>query len=116
MTLLAKMRRLYWKHIRDYDGEICGCPDRHLHGVIQLGCGRPVGVVWHASTGIWNYIVTGQDQTTYTIREGAAAGCYSVEECAEGAGGVLCLDCFHRFARERGIHLCWESKPLDRYR
>lgn len=109
MTIAARARRFYWWHIRRYDSEICGCPD-HLHGTIRRGCGRPVGVVWRAPSGIWNYVVTGQDQTTYTVREGAVGG--QVEERAEGAGGVLCLDCFDRFARELGVYLDWESRPL----
>jgi hypothetical protein len=109
MTLTARARRFYWKHIRGYDSEICGNPG-HRHGTIRRGCGRPVGVVWRAPSGIWNYVVSGQDQTTYTVREGAAGG--PVEERAEGAGGVLCLGCFDRFARERGVSLCWESRPL----
>lgn len=109
MTLAARARRVYWKRVRRYPTEICGRPD-HPHGTIRRGCGRPVAVVWHAETAIWNYVVTGQDQTTYTVREGAAGG--PVMERAEGVGGVLCLTCFDRFAREVGVALRWESSPL----
>lgn len=109
MTAAARVRRFYWKRIRRYRYEICGRPG-HLHGTIRRGCGRPVGTVWRASSGVWNYVVTGQEQTTYTVRAGAAGG--PVEERAEGVGGVLCLNCFDRFARECGVHLRWESRPL----
>lgn len=109
MTVAAQARRFYWKRIRRYDSEICGRPN-HPHGTIRRGCGRPVEVVWRASSGVWNYVVMGQEQTTYTIREGAAGG--PAMERAEGAGGILCLRCFDRFARERGLYLQWESGPL----
>ncbi len=97
MTLAARTRRLYWKHIRRYRYETCGRPN-HPHATIMRGCGRPVGLVWRASSPTWTYVVTDQEQIDYTIRE--------------GAGGVLCLACFDRFAQERGVHLRWESRPL----
>jgi hypothetical protein len=106
MKLAARVRRFYWKRLRRYDAEICGRPD-HPHEQIRRGCGRPVGVVWRAESAVWNYVVTGQDQTVYTVREGAAGG--PIMERAEGAGGVLCLHCFDQLARERGVHLYWEA-------
>lgn len=105
----ARVRRFYWKRIRRYRHETCGRPD-HIHGVIRRGCGRPVGMVWRASSGVWNYVVTGQDQTVYTVREGAAGG--PVQERAEGAGGILCVACFDRLARERGLDVQWEASPF----
>lgn len=109
VSVAARVRRFYWRHIRRYRYEICGRPN-HPHAMIRRGCGRPVGVVWRATSGVWNYVVTGQDQTVYTVREGAAGG--PVGERAEGVGGILCLRCFDRFAQERGVHLQWESRPL----
>jgi len=109
MTPAARTRRFYWKHVRRYRYEICGRPN-HPHDTIMRGCGRPVGVVWRAPTGVWNYIVADQQTTTYTVRTGAAGG--PAQGRAEGAGGVLCLACFDREARERGVHLRWESGPL----
>lgn len=109
MTPAARTRRFYWKRVRRYRFEICGRP-RHPHGTITRGCGRPVELVWRASSGMWNYVVTGREQTVYTVREGAAGG--PVEERAEGVGGVLCLACFDREARESGVYLQWESRPL----
>lgn len=109
MTLAARARRFYWKYLRRYRYEICGNPG-HRHGTIRRGCGRPVGVVWRAPTGIWNYVVASQDVTAYTVRKGAAGG--PREERAEGVGGTLCLDCFTRFAEEQDIFLSWESRPL----
>lgn len=109
MNRTARIRRWYWKHVRRYRYEICGRPD-HPHGAIRRGCGRPVGVVWRAPTGIWNYVVAGQYYTVYTVREGAAGG--PVMERSEGAGGVLCLACFDRLAQEQGVPLRWEALPL----
>lgn len=109
MSFAARVRRLYWKRVRRYRYETCGNP-RHLYGTIRRGCGRPVGLVWRTSSGVWNYVVAGQQQTAYTVRKGAAGGPFM--ERAEGVGGVLCLRCFDRFARERDVHLRWESKQL----
>jgi hypothetical protein len=108
MKLAARVRRFYWKRVRRYELEICGNPG-HMHGAIRQGCGRPVGLVWRAPSGIWNYVITGQDQTVYTVREGAAGG--AVMERAEGVGGVLCLGCFDRMARDRGVTLYWKADP-----
>ncbi len=105
MRLVDRVRRNWHLHVRGYRGEICGDP-HHLHTSICQGCSRPVGVVRRASSGIWNYVVTGEPQTTYTVRGSPA------EERAEGAGGVLCLCCFDRLAEEFGIHLRWESRAL----
>jgi len=109
MTLAARTRRLYWKHVRRYRFETCGRPN-HLHDTIRRGCGRPVGVVWRAPSGVWNYVIAGQDRTTYTVRRGPPGG--PIEERAEGVGGSLCLTCFDRFAQERDIILQWESRSL----
>jgi len=109
MTLAARTRRCYWKHVRRYRYETCGRPN-HPHGTITRGCGRPVGVVWRAPTGMWNYVVTGRKHTIYTLRGAPMAAPW--KERAEGVGGVLCLACFDREARERGVILRWESRPL----
>jgi hypothetical protein len=109
VTLAATVRRWYWKRIRRYRGETCGRPN-HMHGAIRRGCGRPVGVIWRAPSGIWNYVVAGQYQTTYTVREGAAGG--PVMERSEGVGGVLCPGCFDRLAQERGLLLQWTARPF----
>lgn len=100
----ARLRRFYWRHVRRYRYEIC------WRAGTRRGCGRPVGVVWRAPSGIWNYVVAGQQQTVYTVREGAAGG--PVEERAEGLGGILCLQCFDDLAQECGVPLRWESRPL----
>lgn len=105
----ARIRRWYWKRIRGYRYEICGRSD-HPHGAIRQGCGRPVGVIWRAPTSIWNYVVAGQDQTVYTVREGLLGG--PVMERSEGVVGVLCIACFDLLAQERGLPLRWESRPL----
>lgn len=113
MSAACLLRRFYWQRIRRYDSEVCGSVHRASPAFATIrrhACGRPVEVVWRASSGVWNYVVTGQDQTVYTVREGAAGG--PVEERAEGAGGILCLRCFDRAARERGVYLAWESRPL----
>jgi hypothetical protein len=110
--MVTWLRRFYWKRIRRYRYEICGSVrgGPGYWAIRRYGCGRPVGLVWRAPEGIWNYVVAGQDQTVYTVREGAAGG--PVMERAEGVAGILCLSCFDRAARERGLYLDWESKPL----
>lgn len=111
MTLTARARRFYWRRIRRYEMELCGRPD-HPHAAIRRGCGRPVRpFVWRAPSGIWNFVVALQDQTVYTVREGAAGG--RIEERAEGVGGVLCPACFDDLARERGLDLYWKAEPFD---
>jgi hypothetical protein len=109
VTLAARARRAYWKHVRRYQFETCGRHD-HPYEAIRRGCGRPVGLVWGAPAGIWNFVVTGERETTYTVRAGTAGG--PVEERAEGVGGILCLHCFDRLALERGILLKYEARPL----
>lgn len=111
--MIVGLRRFYWKRIRRYRYEVCGSVPRRSPAYMVIrryGCGRPIGPVWRASTGIWNYVVTGQDQTTYTVRAGSAGG--SVQERAEGAGGILCLVCFDRACRDRGIHRYWGDDDL----
>ncbi len=99
MTLAARARRAWWQHVRHYRYEVCGRP-KHPHATIRRGCGRPVGLVWRAPSGTWNYVIIGEGTR------------WSVKPNAEGVGGVLCLACFDRFAQERDVHLQWESRPL----
>lgn len=111
--LVARARRVYWKRLRGHRYEICGSvnPASPAYATIRrYGCGRPIGPIWRASSGIWNFVVTGQPQTVYTVREGAAGG--PITERAEGEGGILCLRCFDRAARARGLNVMWESGPL----
>lgn len=110
---LATIRRFYWKRVRRYRYETCGSVPRGAPAYMVIrryGCGRPVGLVWGASTGLWNYVVTGQQQTTYTVRAGAAGG--PIEERAEGAGGILCLGCFDRACQDLGIVRRWSEGAL----
>lgn len=113
-SINAAIRRFYWKRVRRHRYEICGSVNRlsPAYEVIRrYGCGRPIGPVWTASTGLWNYIVTGQDQTVYTVRAGSA-GDPRVMERAEGAGGILCLVCFDRACQDRGVHRYWSDSDL----
>jgi hypothetical protein len=96
LTPAARIRRWYWKRIRGYRYETCGRSD-HPHAAIRRGCGRPVGVIWRAPTGLWNHVISGE----------------LVKGPSKGIGGVLCLACFDRLAQERGVPLQWESRPLS---
>ena len=93
---MTRLRRFYWRHIRRHRYEICRT------------CGRPVGLVWHAREGLWNYVIAGQTHTTYQMRH---VYCKWAER-AEGVGGIRCIPCFDREARERSITLKWEPSPL----
>lgn len=74
-------------------------------------CERPFSEVidFLVATPIWNYVISGGTarETMYTIREGlfpeaGAAG--ELYPRVEGLGGVLCLACFDKRARELGIN------------
>lgn len=70
------------------------------------------------ATSIWNYVIAGERETTYTIRRGL----FSTDERprVEGLGGVVCLACFDKRARALGISYreslvvfgidCWMGK------
>ena len=90
--------RLYWRHIRRHPYELCN------------SCGCPVGLVWHASEGLWNYVVAGQERTTYTFRRGLMNNAWA--ERSEGVGGIRCIPCFDREAYDAGVRLKWEPSPL----
>lgn len=83
------VRNFYWKHIRRYDSEICGSciggPGQRR--IRRYGCGRPIGPLWRAPTPLWNFVVTGVEQTVLTIRPGAATK--DLAPRSEGAGGIL---------------------------
>lgn len=96
--IISRVRRFYWKHVRGYRYEVCGSVPRSspAYPVISRGgCGRPVGLVWHATTATWDAVVApGAPSTT------------------EGAGGILCIHCFDRLAYASGKSLLWRPGPL----
>ena len=71
-------------------------------------CERPFTEVMDflVATPIWNYVMAGQGETTYTVREGLFPGTVAGELAprVEGVGGVVCLACFDKRARELGIN------------
>jgi hypothetical protein len=58
------------------------------------------------ATPIWNYVMAEQRETTYTIREGLFPDTVAGElyPRVEGVGGVVCLACFDKRARDLGIN------------
>lgn len=50
---------------------------------------------------IWNFVMAGEHQTTYTIREGLFDKRFMAR--SEGVGGVVCLACFDKRARAAGV-------------
>jgi hypothetical protein len=66
-------------------------------------CGRldSEGIDFLVATPIWNYVMAGQAETTYTIREGLFDKTHYPR--VEGVGGVVCLACFDKRARDLGI-------------
>ena len=72
-------------------------------------CKRPFTEVidFLVATPIWNYVMAGQTETTYTIRQGLfpeAGPAGELYPRVEGVGGVVCLACFDSRARELGIN------------
>lgn len=57
------------------------------------------------ATPIWNYVMSGQEETTLTVRDGLFPETHAgrLMPRSEGVGGVVCLLCFDRRAREMGI-------------
>jgi hypothetical protein len=53
------------------------------------------------ATPIWNYVMGGVTETTYTIREGLFD--QTLAPRVEGIGGVVCLACFDKRARALGV-------------
>ena len=53
------------------------------------------------ATSIWNYVMAGEETTTYTIRPGLFDK--SLYPRVEGVGGVVCLACFDKRARACGV-------------
>jgi hypothetical protein len=47
LTLLVRVRRAWWRHVRRHDGEVCHC------------CGRPVFVWWSTDDEFWRQVVPG---------------------------------------------------------
>lgn len=66
-------------------------------------CNRPFTEVidFLVATPIWNYVMAAQRETVYTIRKGLFDE--RMEPRVEGAGGVVCLACFDKRARDLGI-------------
>ena len=75
----------------DYDGMTCGDCKRGFDEVMDFLVADP----------IWNYVMRGQEQTTYTIRPGLFDKRLMAR--SEGVGGVVCLACFDWRARALGI-------------
>lgn len=116
MTLAARIRRLYWKRIRRYRYEMCGsCVGGPAKATIRrYGCGRPIGPLWRVPTPLWNFVVADIDHTVITVRPGAAVD--DLAPRAEGAGGILCLGCFTRAAKDRGLtYLMWRPEGSGDY-
>jgi hypothetical protein len=67
-------------------------------------CKRPFSEVMDflVATPIWNYVMAGEEQTTYTIRTGLFDK--ELYPRVEGAGGVVCLACFDKRARALGVN------------
>jgi hypothetical protein len=70
---------------------------------------------------IWNFVMAGERETTYTIREGLFDKRLMAR--SEGVGGVVCLACFDKRARALGIEYyqhvlllgigCWMGGHYD---
>lgn len=75
----------------DYDGQICH------------DCESPFTEVFDflVSTAVWNFVMAGQEQTTYTIRKGLYD--QKLAPRVEGVAGVVCLACFDKRARKVGF-------------
>lgn len=96
---MRRIRRFYWIFIRRYRYEICGecCGGPAQETIHRYGCGRPVRLVWTAETEYWHLMVTGR--LLFAGR-------------TEGAGGVLCIDCFDKLCRDRGTIRFWKADAL----
>lgn len=116
MKLITKVRRFYWRQIRRHDSEICGCcPAGPAKVTVErYGCGRPIGPLWHVPTPLWNFVVAGIDQTVLTVRPGAVAN--DLAPRSEGVAGILCLSCFDRAAKDRGVtYIMWRPEGSGDY-
>ena len=94
----SALRRFYWKRVRRYRYEICGSaapPSEGREVIKRYGCGRPVGLVWTAPTGLWDRIVDPHERMA-----------------GEGAGGILCVHCFDRACEDRNTFLRWVPEHL----
>lgn len=116
IRFFAILHRFYWKKIRRYRYEICGeCIGGPGETTIRrYGCGRPIGPLWRVPTPLWNFVVAGIDQTILTVRPGAAAN--DLAPRSEGVGGILCLTCFDRAAKDRGVtYIMWHPEGSGDY-
>lgn len=116
MNLVAIARRFYWKHIRHHEYEICGsCTGGLGQATIRrYGCGRPIGPLWRVPTPLWNFVVASIDQTVLTVRPGAATK--DLAPYSEGVGGILCISCFDRAAKDLGVtYIMWRPEGSGDY-
>lgn len=74
-----------------YEGMTCQDCSRGFDEVIDFLVPDP----------IWNYVMGGVTETTYTIRPGLFDK--RLMPRSEGGGGVVCLACFDKRARELGV-------------
>jgi hypothetical protein len=72
-------------------------------GMICTDCRRPFSEVidFLVADAIWNYVMAGQKSTTLVIREGTYDK--RLAPRSEGVGGVVCLACFDKRARQMNI-------------
>lgn len=72
-------------------------------GMYCKDCGRPFTEVidFLVADVIWNYVMAGQTSTVITIRAGLHDE--RLMPRSEGVGGVVCLACFDKRAREKNI-------------
>lgn len=82
--------------------------DNEYEGMSCDDCKRPFSEVidFIVATPIWNYVMAGITETTYTIREGLVDK--TIYPRVEGYGGVVCLACFDKRARVLSIPY-WDS-------
>lgn len=82
-----------WKEPGDPQLMVCQDCDRDFDG--------DGAIDFLVNTSIWNYVMAGQAQTTYTIRPGVHDR--TLAPRTEGVGGTVCLACFDRRARALGV-------------
>ena len=72
-------------------------------GMTCRDCERPFSEVMDflVDTATWNYVMADVERTTYTVRAGLFEDRLSPR--VEGVGGVVCLACFDKRARDKGI-------------
>lgn len=78
--------------------------ESEYEGMTCQDCERPFSEVidFLVATPIWNYVMAGEETTTYTMRPGLFD--QEIYPRVEGVGGVVCLACFDIRARKLGVN------------